>query len=422
MDDIAGRILAVAELGLIRRVARCLGVGRTPGEVPGARRVIAGQLGREQLTGEPFRIVGAAIGAAAQIVETRDRTSFLGDVSDVEIGPLDLVVVVRQAERAEQIETDVVLVGPEDIVVGQDQLTAVDPAGLPHALATLPAVVIARHEDGAERAPRRLHRVAAGQAEAEVRRGLLLLEKTQRSVFQRLAQGPELGRRIVGAGLDPLARPERQIDAVGKAARAVVEAREVRARSIIDQVVAAGELRVRTHRSLHREEGPRRRRQGLQVDDAAAEFTGEAGGIGLLNGDALEDVRREQVQRDHALQRLGAGKRGTVQQRRGIALAKTANIDEPAFDDRQAGDAGQGRCGGGIARTLQVLGREEGGHLGAGAVWLGNEPAQDHDLIDIGRRRIDVRFGLRRRGLLDGSGRVHGLSGCDARRDHRACG
>ena len=89
------------------------------------------------------------------------------------------------------------------------------------------------------------------------------------------------------------------------------------------------------------------------------------------------------------MQRLGAGQRRPVEQGRGIALAEAADIDEATFDDRQAGDAGQGFGGVGVARASQVFGGQEGRDFRAFAVRLGDVAAEDDDLVEL--RRLGPR-------------------------------
>src|SRR3546814_1170518 len=66
-----------------------------------------------------------------------------------------------------------------------------------------------------------------------------------------------------------------------------------------------------------------RARLGGQVDDAAAEFAGKIRRIAFLNEGRIDDVGRKDVERDDALQRLGAGQRRAVEQRERIAVARS---------------------------------------------------------------------------------------------------
>ncbi|MNJ44726.1 hypothetical protein D3C77_397910 [compost metagenome] len=195
-----------------------------------------------------------------------------------------------------------------------------------------------------------------------------------------------LGREV--GQVDLLAGAEGLVDQARNLARLIVEARPVGVRAVIDEVVARRGLGVAADARLEGQEGLGRGVHGAQVDDPAAELAGVVGGIGLLNRHASQDAGRKQIQRHHALQRLRAGQRRAVQQSRGIALAQAAHIDEAAFDDRQAGHPGQGGGGGGVARPLQVLRRQEGGHLGALTVGFGNVAAQDDDVAELRRRGL----------------------------------
>ncbi|MNE13693.1 hypothetical protein D3C80_1065350 [compost metagenome] len=229
VDKGAVRQLAVAEARLIGGVARRLGVGEAPFRLPGlAEEVLAGQLGREQLANRPFRIV-VAHHIAAEIVEAGACARLLGRVAGVEVGPAHLMVARLEADAAEQVQADVVLGGLELIVGADLQLPLVDIAFLADAFAALPLVVIARHEDEAERAEAQLLGQAARGLEAEVDRGLFLLQQAQGRVLQRLADAAQVVVREVRPGDDAASRPEGEAQRPRHIARAVVKAREVRA-------------------------------------------------------------------------------------------------------------------------------------------------------------------------------------------------
>src|SRR3546814_18019319 len=66
-----------------------------------------------------------------------------------------------------------------------------------------------------------------------------------------------------------------------------------------------------------------RARLGGQVDDAAAEFAGKIRRIAFLNEGRIDDVGRKDVERDAALQRLGAGQR---RDRKSVVSGKSGSV------------------------------------------------------------------------------------------------
>src|SRR3546814_18135635 len=87
------------------------------------------------------------------------------------------------------------------------------------------------------------------------------------------------------------------------------------------------------------QEGLARACLGRQIDDAAAEFAGEIRRIAFLDERRIDDVRGEDVERDDALQRFGAGQRRAIEQRERITVAEAADADEADADDAEAGHA-----------------------------------------------------------------------------------
>ena len=186
------------------------------------------------------------------------------------------------------------------------------------------------------------------------------------------------------------------------------------------------------------EEAFLRHGSGRQVDHAAAEFTGEVGGIAFLDQRRGNDVGRENVQRHHAAQRFGAGQRRAVEQRQRIAITQAAHIDEPAADHAEAGNAAERTCDVAFAGTGDFGGGQHRddliGRTGDIAVAGHHDFAGQRDVDLFLCRRFLGRGGIRgRRGLVDrrsgpvlrlgqrgrGQGGRKQQQGCKPRRVHR---
>uniref|UniRef100_A0A0N4ZLJ2 NAD-specific glutamate dehydrogenase n=1 Tax=Parastrongyloides trichosuri TaxID=131310 RepID=A0A0N4ZLJ2_PARTI len=371
-----------------------------------AEVVLAGQLAGEQLAHEPLGVVVADHAAAGVKVRPGRGARALGRGANVEVGPLHLVIVGRQRQTAQQVQAHVVLVRLDVEGRHRHQVIALELALFLDRLTGAPGVVVAGDGDDAQVADLGRRAEAARQFQAAVDGRLLTLHQAQRRIDQRAAHRLHFRGREVGQ-VDLLARAESHVDGAWDLAGVVVEAGPIGIRAVVDEIVARGGLSVAADADLEGQEGLGRGVHGAQVDDPAAELARIVGGIGLLNRHARQDAGGEQVQRHHALQRLGAGQRRAVQQGRGIALAQAAHIDEAAIDDRQAGHAGQGGGGGGIAGALQVLGGQESSHFGALTVLLRDVAAQDDDVAQLGGRglrhliralRIGGQFSAQRHG------------------------
>uniref|UniRef100_A0A0N4ZD69 LigA n=1 Tax=Parastrongyloides trichosuri TaxID=131310 RepID=A0A0N4ZD69_PARTI len=210
---------------------------------------------------------------AAAGVEVRPGRSAgaLGRGADVEVGPLHLMIVVRQRQPAQEVQTHVVLVGLD--VEGRDrhQVVALELALFLDRLTGAPGVVVTGHGDDAQVADLGRGAETARQLQAAVDRRLLTLHQTQRRIDHRAAHPLQLGGREVGH-VDLLAGAEGQVDRPRNLAGLVVEAGPVGVRAVIDQVVAARRLGVATDARLEGQEGLSRGVHGAQVDDPAAEL------------------------------------------------------------------------------------------------------------------------------------------------------
>src|SRR3546814_4023546 len=107
-------------------------------------------------------------------------------------------------------------------------------------------------------------------------------------------------------------------------AGAVIEAGPVGIAAIIGIAELVRRLAVPADAAREGQEGLARACLGRQIDDAAAEFAGEIRRIAFLDERRIDDVRGEDVERDDALQRFGAGQRRAVEQRERITVAEAA--------------------------------------------------------------------------------------------------
>src|SRR3546814_12891577 len=87
------------------------------------------------------------------------------------------------------------------------------------------------------------------------------------------------------------------------------------------------------------QEGLARACLGRQIDDAAAEFAGEIRRIAFLDERRIDDVRGEDVERDDALQRFGAGPPRAVVQSERITVPAPADVVVSAADAAKDGHA-----------------------------------------------------------------------------------
>jgi len=71
---------------------------------------------------------------------------------------------------------------------------------------------------------------------------------------------------------------------------------------------------------------------------------------------------------------------GTVQQRRGIAIAESANVHESAGDNRKSGKVRQRLSGVGIALAFQVFLPEEAGNGGRRLLRFRNVPDRERSI------------------------------------------
>ncbi|MNX91340.1 hypothetical protein D3C86_1234150 [compost metagenome] len=266
---------------------------------------------------------------------------------------------------------------------------AVDLEGVAHALAVADLIVVVDGDEAAQAHPvRQVDDLGPRQVEAEVRQIRIAVDRPD--VAQRTSRRLQHDG-VVGEGL----QRGIDLDEVGQVQAVVGDAdvRQAAARIPVQAILArrfrlGGDGGAEGHEAFV---GDGARRQG---DQTAAELARILGRIGLLDLGVRDQRGREQVQRHHPLQRLGAGQGRAVQDDAGVAVTEAAHIDIAVADDGQAGDAGQGLADFRVARALDVfLGQDVGDRRGL-ALHVRHEAAAHDDVLD---RRDGVRTGLRRR-------------------------
>src|SRR3546814_10397017 len=114
----------------------------------------------------------------------------------------------------------------------------------------------------------------------------------------------------------------------------VIEAVPVGSAAIIGIAELVRRLAVPADAAREGQEGLARACLGRQIDYAAAEFAGEIRRIAFLDERRIDDVRGEDVEREDALQRVGAGPRRAVEQRERIQVAEATDEEEAAARGR----------------------------------------------------------------------------------------
>ena len=260
---------------------------------------------------------------------------------------------------------------------------------------------------------------AAGDAAGEI--GPLLadaLQQHQVGVAQLLQDAGLVHARIGNAR----AAVEEGLQGGRRVARAVIEAGPVGVGPVIGQPVGKGGLRIAADAGGQRQEALVGNGAGGEVDHTAAEFAREVGRISLLNQAGGDDVGREDIERDHAAERLRARQRQAVEQGERIAIAEAAHEHVAVALHRQTGHAAQRAGDVPFPGTGDVFGRQHVDHLGRAALHVLDRIAGDHDDAAAGDRDILVlqRFVLRRdrilRIILPDLGRFRGVGGRQGRR------
>ena len=144
--------------------------------------------------------------------------------------------------------------------------------------------------------------------------------------------------------------------------------------------------RVAARPEFHCQEGNVRLRQCLQIDDAAAEFARVIRRERFLHGCASKNVRREQIQRNLAPQRIRARQRCSIQQRGRIAITETTNIDITARRHGQTREAHQRLRRVGIAGAIKIFHGKEVRDRGRFLLRLWNVSSENNDYVPVFRR------------------------------------
>ena len=347
-----------------------------------------------------------------------------------------------------QIETHAIQAADDDIVIGADQPAILDKNGAGRAaepilldrIARVETVRIAGIGDDPEIGRADRHGIATAQTGAPDRRDIeIALQQRCFCVDQAGADILQIFIGEGGAALNTRTAVERGLQDIGDVACAIVKTGPVGRAAIIGIAKLAGGFRVDADAQTGGQEILFRQGCGGKVDDAAAKFSGIVDRIAFLHRCAGQNARREQVQRNDALERLGRGQGRAVQQGLRIAIAQTADIDEAAIVDRQAGHALQRAGDIAVALAGNIFGGQHGNDGRGAARLVGNETALDDNLVpqtacagctDIGAIPVIPVHGLIDgavliRGLVIGLGRLGNIftdGRQDLRRRLRECG
>ena len=362
--------------------------------------MLAGKLVELQFPLVPLRPVGVHIGVALGLGAVLRDAGALGGGTDPEAGIADLIVAILPGQAPEAAPADIVLVRLEDGVRREGKSAQIRRGRLPDPLPGQPAVPVAHHPDPADPSVGGVNGVACGDVEVPVRGRPGPLLEIQRRIVEASRSGLVL---VIGqAGCSShqrLVQGERP-DADGELPGPVVKAQPVRIRTEVGQSALARCLGIPTGANPDPDEGLVRGADGLKIDDAAAELAGIIGREGLLDHRPRQDRGWKQIQGNNPLKRLRAWQGRPVQEGLGVSLSQSPDIDEPAGDEGDARDPGQGLGGVVVPGALDVFDAEEVGHLSGVADDVRDEPAADNDLFDFrssGWRRGLGEGGVRRR-------------------------
>ena len=400
-EDVAEGIVLVvradiSEAVFVGRLAPGLRVSAAQVHVEIAEFQLRHQLAVDQLAFVPRGVLDELGIAVLQVVAQR-MARLLQRVADVEVGPAEAMIAQLEPEPEQAVDQNAV-VGDEVAEIGVEIEVRID-RGLRDDRAVAPLVADTRGGDHAELPVGEDGERGAGrQPGGPVDRQLLhFLGDDEVGVAQLL------GNRLL-VDLE-VAHPQAAVEELPQRgrciARSVVEAEPVEIRTVI--VVTGGKcgLFVAADPGADFQEAFVGDGAGGEVDHAAAELAREIGRIGLLHQAGCDHVGREDVQRDHAAQRLRAGEGEAVQQRERIAIAEAADVDEALSLHRKAGDPAQRAGNVAFAGPRDLLAGQDGNDLGRAARHVARAPAGDDDLAPAagnGDFRFLRPFGLVRRG------------------------
>src|SRR5690606_29912924 len=133
---------------------------------------------------------------------------------------------------------------------------------------------------------------------------------------------------------------------------------------------------------------------GGEIDHAGPDFAGIVHRVALLAERRGGDAAGGEVERNDALERLGAGQRQAVQQRERIAGAEAADVDLGAADQREAGDTAERAGDVAFARPRDLGGGEDAEDLVRRLGDIAVAGSGDDDLPAAARDRdVDFVFG-----------------------------
>ena len=123
----------------------------------------------------------------------------------------------------------------------------------------------------------------------------------------------------------------------GDVACAVVDAPKIVGAAAIPKVGFESGLAIEPGVVADFESGGARELDRLDLHQAGRKFRRQIRRVGLQDLDAVEEVRGEHVEGNHAPLRLCRGQERVVECRGAVAFAESPDVDELVFDDRDAG-------------------------------------------------------------------------------------
>ena len=270
-----------------------------------------------------------------------------------------------------------------------------------HPVSIAPIVGVGRQGEETRLEPRqREPAVAAADFGVQVRRQIFRFNvdvPIQRG-GQRSVDGLRLGERVLAAiapqGVQDVYFRDIAlvgVDGVAEGARqrpgAVVPAETVVAAAVVGEAVGIA-LGVPARAHLHAEHPIFRYALGADINVAAAERSRHFRREALLHRQRIDDVRGEDVERQHIARQVRRGHRGAVELGAGVALAEATHIDELALRQGEPGQAPQRLRHVAVAGAADGLGVEHvEGHVALDAFGhdvrgRGLEAAQHHHLLD----------------------------------------
>jgi hypothetical protein len=225
-------------------------------------------------------------------------------------------------------------------------------------------VAVAEAEEKPERPPAEAQRVADGDAPREVGPGERALDAPV--VLEGAGhRGDVLGRESAVAGAQQHRRNRR-----GERPGAVVEAERVEAAAARGEHPAGVGVGVGARGERELQQQALREVAGGEAERSAGEVAGHVGGEGLVEREAVEQARGEEVELHPGLVGVRRRERRAVEEGVDVAAAEAPHDDEVLVAEAHPDDASDGVARGGVGRAGDLLGAHPVAHRGRLAALL----------------------------------------------------